>query len=578
MVSKVAPELVRSPGGRLALPQVPLYHGISSVSMKSPLCNTATAYDAATDILSGMRGIQYAKDPDMGLLHPIEGSMSCPYTLVAGLQYKDAEKRIKFHEKIGDAAGAKLAKADRAKAGFTATWGATTLVERPLSFVAFVKHTEVSLGAPTLLGRVAYVMGAAGSLFLGLLYVVLSAISGYTLYKTLSWKKNVDADFLRQKTEPVALVTIDKTPEELTEIALKQGARWLKQMLQAMDKEGVLDNPKLTKEEKKELARRLFNTPEMSEALMAKYGEDVWNECMQMQNDDVLQAFGLALSKEYADAAKIQELTRVLGKDLAKEVWEAADITDELVKKAEAALGWKKVAKDVFVLLLSLMAVGMIILGAMSSVLYTTIAAFLYSALSFIAGAFADLPGLLDYLKNGEVGKFDKVVAIIGLALAALIVGGLIAAMVVFTGPTPFIIMALIATVWMGAANGLVLGKIARDDLKHPTLQSLNDRLRYCMGDELARKVFLGCEKEGYRGLSKEDLALAPYILNKLRKNPAKMREADLIKNIELMREGDIKYVVSELLELREKQKKEYLGRMKHVVEEHLPHVRPAHA
>jgi len=526
-----------APRGRFLLPPDPrpltIFQRVVEGHNLKPHIQGSAGYDGVQDLSAGVfRAYDFAMPAGSALLVPAVGFQ----TVLAGptgyQDAKDALKKAKAAERIGDRDGVWIERGNALKFVAIAGLGAVAAPYRTLTIASAVQNIDVSASAP-LMGRVTYGLGQTFNGLLTLLYVFGGIVSGYRLYRVNQWRSHLSKAFLDEQLSEVSVGDIEGNALDWREVARKQGALWLKKMYKEMDRAKVLKNPHLSKALREDKAEAFFeeHAEELKAELKERFGEEIWEQCLERAGGDVVAAFGLGLKREFAEAVKHQEAERILGADLLKELKEKGT-TDEMVEKVKSHLNWG-VAREVFFFILSLAGLAMGILGFIPKAIFNIASSIIWGVTSAIYFLF-DLKSFGDWWKSGDVGKSEKWMIALSMVLTVISIVAICAVATYFTGPLWLLVLALMLDgAWM-ALNVAALYKVWNHDLEKPTVDSLSNRIKHKMGDDLARKVFAK--------FSEEDRVAMHKILRK---------DLYCYKSDDKLTEGDIEYAVHKLQRLR---------------------------
>lgn len=475
--------------------------------------------DFTSDVSSFIRAIRDTP------VNAISGITTTLHSFLGLVALNNARNRVLRAEQIGYKGGALAAKVDMLRGAVQSLGGSIFIGVRGLSFLSFIKGIDASsIHAPTLLGRVTFVLGALGGAVWGLLSLVLDVMFLMNLYFGHKFEKEFDQNIdVNKLLEPKTMTdeelvnyvkyiekwtlagpekdAIDKinskyTPEELIDEALTLGADLLEKLYKETLTSQGFSPLNFSKDQLKEVVSTIFseNVAEGESPIdaLAELGMMIKLAKLQIKRETKL---GNLTSGAYAEELKCASAklkaqeplsTRMQSKDVDVKnaaIAEARGFVTETascIQKMKETLGfnakinWGYVA--VMTSLVLLTCASFIFTGGVGPLVVGILFAITYAGMTALDGYCFQKK-----LESASVGKMDKIMLVITsiLALTSIAVG--ISVISIFSlGIVPLIIVLAIGISWL-AINGITWSKMIQNDRKekgqHFTLEEFQELL-----------------------------------------------------------------------------------------------------
>lgn len=269
-----------------------------------PIGSTVSAgTDVITDFSYFVRLI-----PELGVLDSTLG-LSTGVNAFLGLDgVKRALARASEAAKVGSAEGERTALLDAARCVVQVVGGATYFGVRGLTLATQLKGVDAtSATAPTLLGRVTFIVAAVGSAIWGLFYIFLAVVCGRDIRSAA-----------RLRTELIEACKLSKTPEEMSSDELLAYVRFFEKHAGVEIPEIIATDAELIEEaiqHRIELVKTVVGKP-----LSGREYREIVCEMIKLEPVVDLVAEGAAVRQEKHKAKCRLELTNLVGARSAKEL------------------------------------------------------------------------------------------------------------------------------------------------------------------------------------------------------------------------------------------------------------------
>jgi hypothetical protein len=462
----------------------------------------ASGEDIDTDISFFVRGL-----PQIGS-NMLDGTLgnSTGINMFLGLNgCLKASKRVLHAQKVGYTEGEVLAQVDRAGRAVQCVGGGIYFGVRGLTLASYVKNVDTSsISAPTLLGRVTFVLSTLGAALWGLFYALLGAMCAIDIYNGHKFRSEMEeaykpgddqlirvVRFLEKWSIPVldqdALeqeIRSENSEEQLVQKGLAHGSEILKQLMNEAGLEEIsaeereqlvreviahlgadvdeeLENLGLNLEVAKKDARRHLELTSVTNAACAKKLENVGKQLRERHAET-----GLSLSErlEAGEEAAIEEAEAIVASSLP------------VINKIEKVMDekfWINLGYLIACFIGVLATIGAFVLTGGIGPLVVAIAFIVVCSLMIMLDGYL----LHQALKDSTPGKFDTTMLTISNVVSLLSFGASFTLIGILSlGIVPLITALVIAGIWLGV-NAHVWNTILRNERDHPSLQQFLELL-----------------------------------------------------------------------------------------------------
>ncbi len=481
-VHKTAQPLIKTTSKETCLPAANYYHAFADLSLF--LRNVPNAL-----------GLIINKSLNIGG-NTVVGFTSVLYSIIGLAWAYDNYKQMKACEKIGDAAGAKLARVQIAESISLSMASTALAVVRAFGAVQEISGLSSS---PIVLSSAAMAVQTAAAWTSTAFYIlyygiftwrqvnVLKGLSdGTPLREELRTHAN-PLDLLKEKIDESMYATAAFSPEKLTDLALEEGANWLEKL----EKENLPHAWKPTLESRQEHARQLFL--DHPEYMMSEMGEtEGFN---QLSPEGKIIRFGRFIAAKRLCTHLENELVRLLGPGAV----EAANKNDPVAfEKALKSADWSQWGvrwKTVFKICAALTGLSAIVAGTiLTGGLALGIPLLVLGVIGIIWIALGDGSLLKSQWESGEIRKRDKFLIFFSMALSVAAMASLIT-MTVISGGLPLYIAGIVFTAaWLIINGRAVVGLINSqrhpwDFQKEPTIKAFRQLVKTNPSSEKIKEI-----------------------------------------------------------------------------------------